>query len=79
MAAMRRTRLSLWLILISSLVLSVQPFEFGLNLVGFVLAAMGGFSLILLWRQISRNRFIVFELFFIAAIGASFVNMFAVE
>ncbi len=79
MTAMRTTPLSLWLMLIGSIVLCVQPFEFGLNLVGFALAAMVGFSLILLRRQIGRGRFIVFELLFIAAIGMSFVNMFTME
>ncbi|MFN8597109.1 MAG: hypothetical protein U0559_13120 [Anaerolineae bacterium] len=64
----------LWLMLIVSIVLCVQPFNFTLRLVGFVLATIGGFSAVFLRRQISRNIFIVLELLFIAAIAVFFVN-----
>ena len=70
-----KTLLILWLVLVGSIVLCAQPFDFVLNLVGFVLAAVSGFGLIFLRRQIGRGRFIIFELFFMAAIGAAFVNM----
>jgi hypothetical protein len=72
----RKMLLTLWLVVIGSIVLCLQPFDFVLNLVGFVMATVGGFSLIFLRRKIGRINFIVLELLFIAAIAvAFFVNM----
>lgn len=77
--ATRRTQRILLVILIGVLLLSLWPDNFPANMVGLVMAILGGFSLPFLRPRLGRGNFIIFMLAFILVISAASINLMIIR
>jgi len=70
----RRTQQILLTVLIGAILFSLWPGNFSANMIGLVIAIIGGFSLPFLRQRLGKSNFIILMLAFILVIAAAAIN-----